>query len=44
MEMAKVYPIMGKYISENGFEDGPIMKIYDVPNKKIIYRKFLIKK
>ena len=44
MGMIKVYPKMGKYISENGFEDGPIMEIYDVPNKKIIYRKFLIKK
>ena len=42
--MIKVYPKMGKYISENGFEDGPIMEIYDVQNKKIIYRKFLIKK
>ena len=31
-------------IVENGFEDGPIMEIYDVSNKKIIYRKFLIKK
>jgi len=41
--MIKVYPIMEKYIVENGFEDGPIMEIYDVKNKKIIYRKFLIK-
>ena len=39
--MIKVYPKLNKYIHENNLEDGPIMEIYDVPNKKIIYRKFL---
>ena len=42
--MIKAYPIIEKYIIEKGFEDGPIMEIYDVQNKKIMYRKFLIKK
>ena len=39
--MVKIYQKFGKYISENNYPDGPIMKIYDVPNKKIIYRKFI---
>jgi DNA-binding transcriptional regulator YhcF (GntR family) len=44
MGMIKVYPIIGKYIIENNYEDGPIMEIYDsFVNKKIIYRKFLNK-
>jgi hypothetical protein len=41
MGMIKVYPKINKYISENNLGDGPIMEIYDVPNKKIIYRKFM---
>jgi hypothetical protein len=44
MGMIKVYPIIGKYITENNFENGPIMEIYDsFVNKRIIYRKFLNK-
>jgi hypothetical protein len=39
--MIKVYPVIEKYITENNYQDGPIMEIYDVPNKKIIYRKFI---
>ena len=39
--MIKVYPVIEKYIKENNYKDGPIMEIYDVPNKKIIYRIFL---
>jgi hypothetical protein len=39
--MIKVYPVIEKYVTENNYQDGPIMEIYDVPNKKIIYRKFL---
>lgn len=36
----KVYPTMDKFAEENGYKkDGAIMEIYDVPNKKIIYRK-----
>lgn len=35
----KVYPAMEKFNKENGYIDGPITEIYDVPNKKIIYRK-----
>lgn len=44
MGMIKVYPIIGKYISENNLNDGPIMEIYDVANKKLIYRKFMNQK
>jgi hypothetical protein len=39
--MIKVYPAIAKYIRENNYADAPIMEIYDVPNRKIIYRKFL---
>lgn len=38
----KVYPALEKYLKEHGYSDGPIMEIYDVPNKKIIYRKEII--
>lgn len=38
--LLKVYPALNKYIKENNINiDTPIMEIYDVPNKKIIYRK-----
>ncbi len=36
----KVYPAMDKFIKEKGYKnEGAIMEIYDVPNKKIVYRK-----
>jgi len=36
----KVYPAMSKYIEQNGLsEKGPVMEIYDTPNKVIKYRK-----
>lgn len=38
----RVYPAMDKYIKEHNIaEDGFIMEIYDVPGKKIDYRKTL---
>jgi len=41
--LMKVYPAMDKFVKENGKnEDGAIMEIYDVPNKKIVYRKEII--
>lgn len=40
----KVYPALNKYAKENGFqEDSPVAEIYDMPSKKILYRKQLIK-
>jgi DNA gyrase inhibitor GyrI len=39
----KVYPGLNKYCEENGFKDSPITEIYDVSNKKIVYRKEAIK-
>lgn len=39
----KVYPALNKYCAEHGYKDGPITEIYDVPNKKIIYRKEAVK-
>lgn len=36
----KVYPVLNKYSSENNFNvNSPVMEIWDIPNKKIIYRK-----
>ena len=35
----KVYPALDKFNKENGYIESPITEIYDVSNKKIIYRK-----
>ena len=41
----KVYPAMSKYIEDNGLsEKGPVMEIYDTPNKLIEYRKEIVQK
>lgn len=41
--LMKVYPQIDKYIKEHRISDkGAIMEIYDVPNKKIIYRKEIV--
>jgi DNA gyrase inhibitor GyrI len=38
----KVYPALNKFAKENHYSlDTPVMEIYDVPNKKIIYRKMI---
>lgn len=38
----KAYPVLNKYIKKNNLETGgPMMEIYDMPNKKIIYRQEL---
>ncbi len=38
--LAKVYPAMEKYLTKKQWkEDGFVMEIYDIPNKKIYYRK-----
>ena len=40
----KVYPEIETYIEENDYQsDTPVMEIWDIPNKKIIYRKKLVK-
>ena len=33
----KVYPKLGKYITEKGYESRPMFEIYDMPAKKTIY-------
>ena len=39
----KVYPAIEKFVKINGYmNEGSVMEIYDVPNKKIIYRKEII--
>ncbi|MCK4662032.1 MAG: GyrI-like domain-containing protein [Bacteroidales bacterium] len=41
----KVYPALNKFAKQNGYnEESAVMEIYDVPNKKVLYRKELIKK
>jgi len=41
----KAYPALNKYIEDNNIkEDGPVTEIYDVPGKKVIYRKELADK
>ena len=35
----KVYPALETYCKQQGANNSPVMEIYDVPNKKIIYRK-----
>ena len=35
----KVYPALDKFNKAHGYAESPITEIYDVPNKKIIYRK-----
>jgi DNA gyrase inhibitor GyrI len=41
--MMKVYPALDKFVGKNGYnKDGAVMEIYDVPNKKIVYRKELL--
>ena len=40
----KVYPKFEKFALENNLdEEGEVMEIYDIPNKKIIYRKVFSK-
>lgn len=34
----KVYPAMNKCLKNRGLEQSPVTEIYDIPNKKIIYR------
>lgn len=33
------YPALNKYCEKQGYKDSPVPEIYDVPGKKIIYRK-----
>ncbi|MDR0230510.1 MAG: GyrI-like domain-containing protein [Dysgonamonadaceae bacterium] len=35
----KVYPAFEKYCKQHGLSNSPMIEIYDIPNKKIIYRK-----
>lgn len=44
VSIMKVYPALNKYMEENGYEQNvPVMEIYDMPNKKILYRAEVIK-
>lgn len=42
MGIKRVYPAMNKYVKKNNLStEGFVMEIYDVPGKKIVYRKKL---
>ncbi|MBU1077398.1 MAG: GyrI-like domain-containing protein [Spirochaetes bacterium] len=40
----KVYPVLQSYILQNKYRNTPVMEIYDVPQKKIIYVAPVLKK
>jgi predicted transcriptional regulator YdeE len=41
--ITKVYPSLEKFVKEKGYNnDGAVMEIYDVPNRKILYRKEIV--
>ncbi|MBN1897634.1 MAG: GyrI-like domain-containing protein [Spirochaetes bacterium] len=35
--IVRVYPRLFKYLSQKGLKGGPVMEIYNIPEKKIIY-------
>ena len=37
----KIYPALETYCKQHNLGDGPIVEIYDIQNKKIVYRKLL---
>ena len=40
MSIAKVYPALNKYAEQHNYNtEGFVMEVYDIPNKKIFYRK-----
>jgi len=42
--LMKVYPSLTNYLKKQGYgEKGAVMEIYDTPNKKIVYRKEIVK-
>ena len=45
VSIMKVYPALSNYAEKKGYDiDGAVIEIYDIPNKKILYRKELKKK
>lgn len=43
--LMKAYPALNKFALENHFsDDSAVMEIYDIPNKRIIYRKMIVEK
>lgn len=45
LSITKVYPALIKFAEKNGLvSNGAITEIYDIPNKKIVYRKELLEK
>jgi DNA gyrase inhibitor GyrI len=40
----KVYPALTRYVKKHGYAEAPVVEIYDVPNKKIIYMREVIRK
>ncbi|MFT3740029.1 MAG: hypothetical protein QM786_14850 [Breznakibacter sp.] len=40
--LVKVYPALRRFADQNGCGDAPVVDIYDIPNKRIFYRKEII--
>jgi len=40
LSIMKIYPALVKFAEANGYDsDGAVIELYDIPNKKILYRK-----
>lgn len=39
----KAYPALNDYSEAHGYKDSPVTEIYDMVNKKIVYRKEIVK-
>lgn len=39
----KAYPALNDYSEAHGYKDSPVTEIYDVPGRKIIYRKEIVR-
>ncbi len=39
----KVYPALNDYSEAHGYKESPVTEIYDVPGRKIVYRKEIVR-
>jgi hypothetical protein len=42
MGYLKVFPAIDKYREKHHLNDGPLISITDIPNKKVLYRKLIM--
>lgn len=41
--LLKVYPALEKYVAKHSLRNGPVIEIYDIPNKRLMYRKEIVR-